>query len=432
MRILLVNPPNAGRSIPEETYGIGSIKQMMRGEPLALEVLAGNLPEHEVVILDLKVAPTSLAEETRRFKPDLVGITGTTCEANTMVRLARETKAHSGARVAVGGVHASLDPAFFNVKDIDFVVVGLAKQSFRELVEVLESGEPLHEDIPGVAKTDPGKGLRLKPRAYRTADLVDDAPPRYDLVDPYREAYFLPSLNMKVGFVSTAFGCPYACAFCSIGTVSGHRYLTHSVSAVLRDIEALGDIPFIRLVDANTFGNVAHSFDLCRTISDAGIHKNYVADVRADSVIDHPDLFREWKAVGLRAVVVGFEEISDLRLTHLNKKSSIAKNEKAIDTLHEMGITIVGDFIISPDYTRDDFAELEQFVADSRIDIPMFSVLTPVPGTPLYEQVKDRIVVHDLDYYTLTNAVVPTTLDPGTFYGLYADLMNRFHANVGI
>ena len=432
MRILLVNPPNAGRSIPEETYGIGSIKQMMRGEPLALEVLAGNLPEHEVAILDLKVAPTSLAEKVQAFEPDLVGITGTTCEANTMVRLARETKAHSGAPVAVGGVHASLDPAFFNVTDVDFVVVGLAKRSFREMVTALEAGESTPEDIPGIAKTDPGKGLRLTPRLYETADLVDDAPPRYDLVGSYREAYFLPSLKIKVGFVCSAFGCPYACAFCSIGAVSGHRYLTHSVSAVLRDIETLEDLPFIRLVDANTFGNVAHSFDLCRAISDAGIRKNYVADVRADSVIEHPDLFREWKAVGLRAVVVGFEEISDLRLKDLNKKSSIAKNQKAIDTLHETGITIVGDFIISPDYTRDDFAELAQFIADSRIDIPMFSILTPIPGTPLYAQVKDRIVVHDLDYYTLTNAVVPTTLEPDAFYGLYADLMNRFHANIGI
>ena len=48
MKILLVNPPNSGRSIPEERYGIDSIKQILRGEPLALEVLAGNLGGHEV------------------------------------------------------------------------------------------------------------------------------------------------------------------------------------------------------------------------------------------------------------------------------------------------------------------------------------------------------------------------------------------------
>lgn len=432
MKILLVNPPNAGRSIPEEKYGISSIKQIMRGEPLAMEVLAGNLPDHEVVIVDLKVDPRSLVETLRAFKPDLVGITGTTCEANTMVRLARETKENANARVAVGGVHASLDPEFFNVQGIDFVVMGLGKQSFRELVISLEDRNARFRDIPGVARTHPGEALQFTPRAYDKADLVDDAPPRYDLVQQYRGAYFLPSLQMRVGFVSSAFGCPFSCAFCSIGAVSGHRYLTHSIPSVIRDIGALGDIPFIRLVDANTFGNPEHSLDLCHAIRDAGIQKNFVADVRADSVIEYPALFREWKAIGLRAVVVGFEAMSDLRLKNLNKKSTAGKNKKAIEALHDMGITIVGDFIISPDYTREDFEELEQFITKSDINIPMLSILTPIPGTPLFDEMEKDIIIHDLDYYTLTNAVVPTRLEEGAFYALYANLMNTFHANAGI
>ncbi|MDZ7695761.1 MAG: radical SAM protein [Deltaproteobacteria bacterium] len=432
MKILLANPPNAGRSIPEEKYGISSIKQIMRGEPLALEVLAGNLPDHDVVIVDLKVDPLSLAETLRAFEPDVVGITGTTCEANTMVRLARETKENCNARVVVGGVHASLDPKFFNVQGIDFVVVGLAKQSFRELVMSLEERDARPRDIPGVAPTHPGEALQFTPRAYDKADLVDDASPRYDLVHHYRAAYFLPSLQMKVGFVSSTFGCPFACVFCSIGAVSGHRYLTHSIPSVIRDIEALGNIPFIRLVDANTFGDSKHSLDLCHGIRDAGIQKNFVADVRADSVIEHPALFREWKAIGLRAVVVGFEAMSDLRLKHLNKKSTAAKNKKAIEALHDMGITIVGDFIISPDYTQKDFDELEQFITESDIRIPMLSILTPIPGTPLFEELKKDIVIHDLDYYTLTNAVIPTRMEEGPFYSRYADFMNTFHANAGI
>ena len=56
MKILLVNPPNSGRSIPEERYGITSIKQILRGEPLALEVLAGNLEDFDVRIADADIA----------------------------------------------------------------------------------------------------------------------------------------------------------------------------------------------------------------------------------------------------------------------------------------------------------------------------------------------------------------------------------------
>ena len=72
MRILLINPPNCGRSIPEERYGITSLKQIFRGEPLALEELAGNLTEHAVRILDLKADPESLGRELAEFGPCLL------------------------------------------------------------------------------------------------------------------------------------------------------------------------------------------------------------------------------------------------------------------------------------------------------------------------------------------------------------------------
>jgi len=75
MKILLVNPPNSGRSIPEEEYGIKNLKMIFRGEPLALEVLAGNLDGHEVIISDLKAEPDCLEQTLYRFDPDLVGIT---------------------------------------------------------------------------------------------------------------------------------------------------------------------------------------------------------------------------------------------------------------------------------------------------------------------------------------------------------------------
>ena len=92
MKILLVNPPNCGRSIPEEEYGIDSLKMFLRGEPLSLEALAGNLDDHEVKIVDLKAMPDIYGDVLVDFNPDVVGITGVTCEANTMLKLASEAK----------------------------------------------------------------------------------------------------------------------------------------------------------------------------------------------------------------------------------------------------------------------------------------------------------------------------------------------------
>lgn len=426
MKILLVNPPNSGRSIPEERYGIDSIKKIFRGEPLALEVLAGNLPEFAVRIVDLKAAPGSLAAEVAEFRPDLVGITGVTCEANTVARLAGEIKESCGATVAVGGIHASNDPDFFNRPGIDYVTVGLGKGSFRELALNLAEGRKDFA-IAGLAATNPGQPLRYTPRKFTGADLVDQRPPAYELVSRYRPSYYLESLRLDMGFVVTAFGCPFNCSFCCIAGLTGGRYLTHATESVIRDIRLLGEIPVVRLLDANTFGDPDHAERLAEAIMAAGIRKQFLADVRSDTVVNHPDLMRKWKQAGLRAVIIGFEEISDEGLKRMNKANQAAVNTEAIRILHEIGITIIGDFIVDPDYTEEDFTRLADYLRETGVDLPMLTVMTPLPGTRLHRERRGQIIIDDLDYYTLTNAVVPTRLPEKRFYENYAALLREGH-----
>lgn len=428
MRILLVNPPNCGKSIPEERYGIDSIRQIFRGEPLALEVLAGNLAGHEVRILDLKAEPGGLQQALDEFRPELAAFTAVTCEANTVLRLAAELKQSCGAKVVVGGIHASSDPEYFNRPGIDYVVVGLGKGSLAELVAALEARRPTGA-IPGIASVTPGKRLAFVPRVFGPADLAEQAPPRYDLVAGYRGNYTLSSIGSQLGLVASAFGCPYSCSFCCIGSLTGGRYLTQSIESVLRDIRLLGEVPVIRLVDANTFGNTGHARLLAEAIVAAGIRKHFIADVRSDTVVRHPALMRQWKEAGLRSVVIGFEEIADGDLAWLNKENSVAVNDEAIAILHDLGITIVGDFIVSPDYDEARFDALESYVVKRRIELPILTVLTPLPGTPLYAQMQERITIRDLDYYTLTNAVVPARLGEERFYRQYTRLMKSFHAS---
>ncbi len=428
MKILLINPPNCGRSIPEERYGLDSIRQIFRGEPLALEVLAGNLAGHDVRILDLKAEPDGMQHCLETFRADLVAFTAVTCEANTVLRLAGELKESCGAPVVVGGSHASSDPSFFNDPAVDYVVIGLGKASFAELAAAIEAGNPTGA-IPGVAVTRPGGPLSFAPRRYGPPDLAEHAPPRYDLVAANRGSYILSAIGSQLGMVVSAFGCPYSCSFCCISSQTGGRYLTHSIETVLRDITLLGDIPVIRLVDANTFGNIGHARLLAEAIVAAGIRKHFIADVRSDTVVRHPNLMRQWKEAGLRAVVIGFEEIADGDLTFFNKENSVAVNDEAIAILHELGITIVGDFIVSPDYDDARFDALENYVTRRAIELPILTVLTPLPGTPLHGEMQGRITLRDLDYYTLTNAVVPTRLGEKRFYEQYARLTKSFHAN---
>ena len=425
MKILLVNPPNSGKSIPEEAYGIRNIKMIFRGEPLSLEVIAGNLDGHEVRIADLKADPDVLGDCYAALQPDVVGITGVTCEANEVLRIAAEVKGRSDPVVVVGGHHASCDPQYFNREEVDYIVAGLGKLSFRELVDALERGET-GVDIAGVAKTDPERRLSFRPRRYTTADLVDDAAPRYDLVEQHRDSYVMSGVGGKAGFVATAFGCTHRCLFCSIPNMTGGRYLSHGVEAVLRDVRLLTDVPLIRLVDANTFGDVKIAEMLGHRIIAADLKKQIVADVRADTVVRHPELFRLWRRAGLAAAVIGFEEISDERLAQWNKRTEVATNVAAMAILKDLGIRIIGDFIIAPDYAAADFDRLEQFVETHAIDLPLPAILTPIPGTPLYEKWQAKITIHDLDYYTFTNAVIPTRMPEKEFYQAYSALLEKF------
>jgi radical SAM superfamily enzyme YgiQ (UPF0313 family) len=429
MNILLINPPNCGRSIPEERYGITSLKQIFRGEPLALEELAGNLLGHHVRILDLKADPDGLNPALLDFQPDVVGLTGVTCEANAMLQLAAGIKENCRATVVVGGIHASNDPAFFNHCAVDYIVVGIGKKNFADLISALESGKEKNLHLPGVIRTNPGGQLH-RPRVRNTiADLVMERPPAYELVSGYRSHYILEKLGINMGFVVSAYGCPHSCSFCSIKGQTGGSYLTKSIEAVIRDIKLLGKVPVIRLVDANTFGDVKRATALGRALRESGIKKQFLADVRSDTVVRHPEMLREWKEAGLRAVIIGFEEIDDASLAAMNKANKAAINTEAIAVLNDIGISIVGDFIISPDYDEKDFGRLSSYLNGKRIDLPMITVMTPLPGTPLYVQQQQRIINHNLDYYTLTNAVTKTKLEEKQFYTLYAQLLADSHQN---
>ena len=424
---MLINPPNCGRSIPEEEYGITSLKQIFKGEPFNLEVLAGPLTEHEVLIFDLKCESEEafwLAFD--QFQPDVAGLTSLTCEANTVIRIACKIKQSCNATVVIGGNHATYSPEYFNRAEFDYIVMGLGKKSFADLIGRLAAGEK-GEGIAGVARTSPGKKLFYTPRTYNKTDLMDNVPPRYDLVAKYRNQYFLEQLGLTMGFVITAYGCTHKCSFCTIPGITGGKYLTHTTDAVIRDIQTLSDIPFIRMVDANTFGNPALAMELCDKIRQANIKKRFFADVRADTIVRHPELLKNWKEAGLYAVVVGFEDFQDARLAAYDKKYQGHVITKAIEILHDLGIVIVGDFIASPEYDENDFEKLESFIIANKIEIPVISILTPIPGTLLYKTMEKDIIIHDLDYYTFTNAVTRTKMPAALFYNTYADLVKRLH-----
>ena len=156
MNILLVNPPDSGRSIPEEEYGVTSFKQIFKGEPFGIEVIAGALPGHDLMILDMKCEKEeALWRTVSDFRPQVIGFTAVTCEANTVLRYARKIRKISDSIIVVGGNHATCDPSYFNREEIDYIVIGVGKKSFSELISCIQKGER-GTAIPGIAKTSAG------------------------------------------------------------------------------------------------------------------------------------------------------------------------------------------------------------------------------------------------------------------------------------
>jgi radical SAM superfamily enzyme YgiQ (UPF0313 family) len=429
MRVLLVNAPNSGRYTAQEKYGLPPTTQIFRGEPLALEVLAASLDGHEVEILDLKAQPEPLVPVLDRLRPDVVGFTAMTCEVNAVRKLCAETRAWNPAvTTVVGGIHASADPEAFNRPDVDYVAVGLGHESLPELVTRLEIGER-RPDIGGIGRRVADGPIRVRRRG---PPANPDPSPRHDLVARYADRYVIPSLKTAMAYVVTAYGCPYDCSFCCVGRLTDGRYLPRPVEDVLSDVQALGAAPLVRFVDANTFGDVRGAEKLRKALESAGFHRHLVLDVRVDTVVSHAALLREWKRIGLRAAVVGFEEIDDRRLAEWEKRTRADQAEQAIEILKSLGVSIIGDFIVSPDYGPADFDRLEAFILRNRIDLPVVAVLTPLPGTRLHASMKDQIVVHDLDYYTLGNAVTRTALPEKEFYERLTALQLRVTAKAAI
>ena len=154
MHILLINPPNCGRSIPEERFGIDSLKQIFRGEPLGLETLAGNLEGHDVTIIDLKADSKPLTAHLELLQPDLVGFTAMTHEVNRAAQAARLVRrALPGVKTVVGGPHATALPrrTLQESDAFDFAVVGEGEQTLLELLHALETPAPDFGRIQGLA-----------------------------------------------------------------------------------------------------------------------------------------------------------------------------------------------------------------------------------------------------------------------------------------
>lgn len=412
MKILLVQPAKPEKALGGEDFAIY--------EPLALEYLAAGVAgDHDVRIFDMRL-DHDLDSLLREYRPDIVGITSYTVHVNTVKMLFRQIKAFNPDIVTiVGGHHATIMPADFYTPFIDVIITGEGVFPFKEVIVCLEKKMDLSK-IPGSVCMENGPIV-----IYQRDQVIDlDAlpfPRRY-LTVGYRKSYFSEWMR-PLASIRTSKGCHFRCRFCALWKLTGGRYFTRKPECI---VEELGTIEekYVFFADDESLLDTKRMEVLADLIGQAGIRKRFFLYGRSDTIARHPELVEKWKKIGLERVFVGLEFIRDADLNLIRKGSTVENNVRAVQVLKGLDIDIFPMFIVKPEFERKDFADLRKYCLDLELDFIGFSVLTPLPGTDLYDDVKDKLINFNYDYFDFFHTLLPTTLPVKDFYNELVALYN--------
>jgi radical SAM superfamily enzyme YgiQ (UPF0313 family) len=155
---------------------------------------------------------------------------------------------------------------------------------------------------------------------------------------------------------------------------------------------------------------------LADLIIEAKINKKFICYVRADTTVKHPELLRKWQKAGLTYAFIGVEAFSNKYLKMYQKANDTAINEQAVAFLKEFGIGLMASFIIRPDFDHEDFVTLAEYARKLKPEKTFFSVLTPFPGTDLYEETKDQFITNNYDLFDMWHTILPTKLPLRQFF----------------
>jgi radical SAM superfamily enzyme YgiQ (UPF0313 family) len=413
MKVLLIEPAKGTTSLGGEEYFVY--------EPLALEYLAAGIAsDHDVRILDMRL-DNDLSSTLEAFEPDVVGITAYTVHVNSVRRLLQDIKAwNPDVLTVVGGHHATIRPVDFSSSHTDLIVVGEGVDVFREIVIHFGKGKDFG-GIPGVVNGRNGTFIGEKP--LPSPDLDSLPFPLRSSTSKYRGTYYSEWMK-PLASIRTSKGCPFRCSFCALWKIADGKYLRREPECIVEELGGI-DEPYVFFADDESMLEAERMSRLARLIKSSGINKQYFLYARSDTIVRNPSLLEEWRDVGLARVFVGLESFKKEDLSYIRKKSTIEDNDRAVRILHDLEIDIYASFIVRPSFSQSDFNDLLRYCHQLQVDFASFSVLTPLPGTDLYEEVKDQLVTEDYDYFDFIHTLLPTRLPLNVFYREFANLYFR-------
>ncbi len=376
---------------------------------LALHLLEGLTPPgHEVKIIEEETDTIDLDEEC-----DLVAISCMTANAPRAYFISGEFKKR-GKTVVMGGVHPTIcyDEA---IAHCDSVVVGECETVWERLLEDFENGalqKKYHDPAPNLDKY-----VRMKYRKSVRKRLFDVIP------------------------LMTTRGCPYNCEFCCVSGLFGRKIRHIPVKNIVRDLEEFGSKRYIFL-DDNIIGDPVYAKELFRAIKPYKIEWVSQSSV---SFVNDTELMKLARESGCAGLFFGIESVSETQMKRMPKSiKQIEKLDEAVKKIKDLGIYFHASIVFGLDGdTSDVFPETLDFLMRNDVSSASLNILTPYPGTRVYEQFKreNRLLTNDWKYYDHSTVVfrpshmTPHELQEGEImikkeFSSYSSILKRLPGNL--
>ena len=383
LNILLINPAPSGT-----LKAVGVLFP-----PLGLLYLAAYTEKegHQVIVQDLAAQKRRGEIDFKRF--DIVGISTDTTRHDQALRLAKKAK-DNGCTVVMGGPHPSyVDEEILLTGRVDFIVRGEGEITFSELTASLEKNNGKFHSIQGMSFLSNGKLVRTPPRPF-IEDLDTFPFPARHLInmDDYRRTKLG---GREITPLITTRGCPYQCAFCSSSHFFGTRVRARSVGSVLNELQEIHDryhFSAVAFMDDTFNLSPKRVIELCRGIVERKLDLWWWNLSRIDLLLRNEEMVKEMVKAGAKALFIGVESCDPKTLEELGKGFDVEDTVQTVEMLKRNGLEIHASYILGGLHdTVETIHETIRFAKRLDTNVAHFCILTPYPGTAIYEQVKNRI-----------------------------------------
>jgi anaerobic magnesium-protoporphyrin IX monomethyl ester cyclase len=417
MKVLFIEPPKdvwfvMGEYLPPP-YGIIQLAAFIES----------NCKDVEVEVLDCNAKQVDwrgLEKHIESSNPDIVASSSlSTCNAYVVSRtLETAKKVNPKILTVAGGQHftATAEDSLHEHPEIDVIVRGEGEETMAELAANADD-KTAFPGIKGISFRQKGKTIHNPPRPL--IENLESLPyPGYHLVKDVVHKYHFEAMSgrhVPYALVEGSRGCPSECTFCTQWRHWQGKWRLKSPQRVADEIEYcyrnFGS-RFIWLTDDN-FGAGSRANDLADEIMKRGIAEDmtWFVQSRCDDIVHNKEALPKLRKSGLHWVLLGVEN-SELSTLQTFKKGITPQDSKdAVRLLKENGIFAHAMFIIGQRKdTAQSIARLREFANELDPDFALFAVLTPFPGTEVFDEAKRNGWIEDTNWanYDMIHAIMST------------------------